>query len=151
VRRIRWIIVVSVLVALLVAMEIGVRRWERPKACLQIINEGQAFMEDVVVIYDGNRTPVGRIYNGQSAQLWLTAGPRGPLRVEYHQKTNAIQGFEIADYDPTQNLMDGFKQVLVLGTNKIQRYVEDDDAHKDERTLGERIWDWFKSELEPAP
>ncbi len=38
--RRRWIIALAVLIALLVAIEVVVRRWERPKACLQIINEG---------------------------------------------------------------------------------------------------------------
>ena len=59
-----------------------------------------------------------------------------------------MQGFQIADYDPGQNIKDAFKQVLVIGTNQLQRYAEDDDTRKDE-PLGERVMRWFQSELEP--
>ncbi len=146
--RRRWIIALAVLVALLVAIEVAVRRWERPKACLQIINDGDGVIEDLVVFYDDNRMPVGQILKGQSAHLWLTAGPPGPLRLEYRQKGNAIQGFQIADYDPAQNIKDAFKQVLVVGTNQLQRYAEDDDTRKEE-SLGEKVMRWFQSEMEP--
>jgi hypothetical protein len=145
--RKRWFIAVAVLVALLVAIEVTVRQWERPKGCVQITNEGQGIMEDVVVFYHDTQLSVGRILKGQSAQVWLTAGPVGPLRLEYRQKSSAMQGFQIADFDPAQNAKDGFKQVLVIGNNQIQRFVEDDDTRKDERSVGEKIIDWFKSEM----
>ena len=147
--RRRWIIALAVLIALLVAIEVAVRRWERPKACLQIINEGDGIIEDLVVFYDDTRMPVGQILKGQSAHLWLTAGPSGPLRLDFRQKGNAIQGFQIPDYDPAQNIQDAFKQVMVVGTNQLQRYAEDDDTRKDE-TLGRKHHAWFRSEMEPG-
>ncbi len=106
-------------------------------------------MEDLVVVYADTRMPVGRILKGESAHVWMTAGPLGPLRLEYRQKGNALQGFQIADYDPGQNIKDGFKLVLVVGTNQIQRSVEDDQTRKD-RTPGRSdhaigsSWTWIR-------
>jgi hypothetical protein len=144
--RRRWIVATAVLVALLVAVEIGVRQWARPKACVQIINEGQEAIEGLVVIYGDTRMPVGRIPQGQSVQVRMTAGPPGPLRLEYRQKGNALQGFQIADYDPAQNVKDAFKQVVAIGTNQIQKYMEDDETRKEDETLGERIIRWLQSD-----
>jgi hypothetical protein len=147
--RRRWIIALAILIGLLVAVEVFVRRWERPKATLQIINQGGGMMEDLVVSYADTRMPVGTLLKGQSVHLFLTAGPMGPLRLDFRQKSNALQGLEVPDYDPAQNLQDGYKQVLVVGVNQLQRYAEEDDTHKDQKSLGQTIMEWFRSELEP--
>ena len=148
--RRRWIIALAILISSLVALEVFVRRWERPKATLQIINQGGGIMEDLVVSYADTRMAVGTLLKGQSVHLSLTAGPLGPLRLEYRQKSNALQGLEIPDYDPAQNIRDGFKQVIVVGINQLQRYAEEDDTQKDRKTLGETIMEWFQSDLEPV-
>jgi hypothetical protein len=148
--RRRWIVATAVLIALLVGVEVTVRHWERPKACVQIINEGEGAIEDLVVIYANTRMPMGKVLKGQSVQAWMTAGPLGPLRLEFRQKGNALQGFQIADYDPAQNIKDAYKLVLAVGTNQVQRYVEDDETRKEDETLGERIIRWLQSD-EDAP
>jgi hypothetical protein len=148
--RRRWIIALAILISLLVAIEVFVRRWERPKAALQIINQGGGIMEELVVSYADTRMPVGTLLKGQSVHLSITAGPVGPLRLDYRQKSNALQGLEIPDYDPAQNIKDGFKQVIVVGINQVQRYAEEDDTLKDRKSLGEAIIEWFRSDLELA-
>jgi hypothetical protein len=149
--RRRWIIALAILAALLVAAEVTVRRWESPKACVQITNEGDGTMEDVVVVYADSRMPLGPIAKDQSVHVRLTAGPMGPLRLEYRQKGNGIQGFQIADFDPGQLIQDANKQVLVVGTNQIQRYVEDDETLKDKESVGQMIRRWLESETSPPP
>jgi hypothetical protein len=148
--RRRWIIALAVLIALLIAAEVAVRRWERPKACLQIVNEADGVLEDLVVIYADTRLPVGRILKGHSAHVWLTAGPMGPLRLEYRQKGNAIQGFQIPDFDPAQLVEDSYKQVLIIGTNQINRSVDEDETRKKE-SWGRAIWDWLQSQVKWSP
>jgi hypothetical protein len=148
--RRRWIVATAVLIALLVAIEVGVRHWVHPKACVRVINEGEQAIEDLVVVYADTRMPVGRLVKGQSAQVWMSAGRPGPLLLEYRQKGNALQGFQIADYDPAQNIKDAYKLVLAVGTNQVQRYVEDDETRSEDETLGERIIRWFRSD-EDAP
>jgi hypothetical protein len=147
--RRRWIIALAIFISLLVAFEVLVRRWERPKATLQIINEGDGIMEDLVVSYADSRMPVGSVLKGQSVRLRMTAGPMGRLRLEYRQKSNPIQSFWIEDYDPSQNVKDGYKQVLVVGTSQIQRYAEEDDTQQDQDSLGAMIKRWLQSELDP--
>jgi hypothetical protein len=148
--RRRWIIALTVLIGLLVAAEVVVRRWERPKACVQIVNEGDGVIEDLVVFYADTRLPAGRVLKGHSAQVWLTAGPMGSLRLEYRQKGNAIQGFQIADFDPAQLVADSYKQVLIIGTNQINRSVDEDETRKKE-SWGRVIWDWLQSQVKGSP
>jgi hypothetical protein len=148
--RRRWIIALTVLIALLVAAEVAVRRWERPKACVQIVNEGDGVIEDLVVFYADTRLPAGRIPKGHSVHVWLTTGPIGPLRLEYRQKGNAIQGFQIADFDPAQLVEDSYKQVLIIGTNQINRSVDEDETRKKD-PWGRVIWDWLQSQIKGSP
>jgi hypothetical protein len=149
--RRRWIIALVFFAALLVAAEVTVRRWLSPKACVQIVNEGDELMEDVVVIYADTRMPVGTIATSHSAHIRLTAGSIGPLRLEYRQKGNAIQGYQIADFDPVGLVQDSKKQVLIVGTNQLQRSLEDDAAVKSDESLGQMLRRWFASELTTPP
>lgn len=146
--RRRWIIALAVLISLLVAVEVVVRGWERPKATLQITNEGDGILEDLVVSYGDSRMSVGSIRKGQSIHLRMTAGPLGPLRLDYRQKNNPIQSFWIEDYDPMQNLQDGYKQVVVVGGPQIQRYAEEDDTLEDQESMFSRVKRWLEAELD---
>jgi hypothetical protein len=148
--RRRGIILLSLTALVLVGAEVAVRRWEAPKACVQIINEGEGVMDDLVVDYAGSKVLAGRLGVGQATQVWLTAGPKGPLRLDFRQKGNALSGFQIPDFDPAQNLRDGFKLMLIVKTNEIQRFMDDDDSRKDRESLGDRIKRWIHSEIEPA-
>ena len=62
---------------------------------------------------------------------------------------NALRGFQIPDFDPAQNLQDAFKLVLVIKTNEIQRFVEDNEFRKEKETLVDLIKRWISSELAP--
>jgi hypothetical protein len=147
--RRRWIIVLSVLAVLLVGAEVTLRNWQSPKACIQIINDGDGAMEDLVIDYANTKIPVGRLGMKQSTHVWITAGPKGPLRLDFRQKGNALRGFQVPEFDPTQNIEDFFKLVLVVKTNEIQRFVEDDEFRKKTESLGERVKNWLSSEIEP--
>jgi hypothetical protein len=148
--RRRWIIALSLFAVLLVGAEITLRRWQSPKACVQVINDGDGTMEDVVIAYDGTTVPLGRLAMGTSTHIWLTAGPKGLLHIDFRQKGNPLKGFQVADFDPMQNFRDAFKLVLVVKTNEIHRFVEDDDFRKDNETLFDRIKQWMSSEFVPA-
>jgi hypothetical protein len=142
--RRHWILLALVLVVL-VGAEVAFRQWVAPKACVQIVNQGDGAMDDLSVSYADTKITAGRLGVGQSTQVWLTAGPKGLLRLDFRQKGNALGGFQVPDFDPNQNIQDGFKLVLVVKTNEVQRFVEDDDSRKDAETLGERIKRWISS------
>jgi hypothetical protein len=147
--RRRWILVLSLLAFLLIGAEVTLRRWQSPKACIQIINDGDGVMEDLVLDYADTKIPVGRLGMKLSTHVWVTAGPKGPLRLDFRQKGNALKGFQIPEYDPQQNLQDFFKMVLVVKSNEIQRFVEDDEFRKKPESLGDRVKQWLSSEFEP--
>jgi hypothetical protein len=145
--RRRWIILVSMAAVLLVGAEVALRQWAAPKACVQIINQGPGVMEGLVVGYADTKFTLGRLGVDQSTQVWLTAGPKGPLRLDFRQKGNALSGFEVPDFDPYQNSRDSFKLVLIVKTNEIQRFMDDDDSRKNLETLGDRIKRWIHAEI----
>jgi len=108
-------------------------------------------MEDLVANYGGTDVTVKRLGQGESINIWFTAGVRGVLSLDYHQKGNSLNGFKVPDFDPIQNRRDGFKLSLIVRNNLIERSVEDDETTTSLQTLGERINRWIKSDLEPAP
>jgi hypothetical protein len=148
--RRRWIIALSLFAVLLVGAEITFRRWQSPKACVQIINNGDGAMEDVVVEYDGTKVLVGRLPMDASTHIWVTAGPKGLLKLDFRQKGNALKGFQVVDFDPMQNLRDSFKQVLVIKSNQFERFVEDDEFQTNKETLVDRLRQWMSSEFGTA-
>src|SRR5437870_4827839 len=100
----RWIILLATAAILLVGAEVVVRQWVAPKACVQVINQGEGAMDDLAVSYGDTRVTAGRLGTGQSTHIWLTAGPKGLLRLDFRQKGNALGGFQVPDFDPSQNL-----------------------------------------------
>jgi hypothetical protein len=145
----RWIIILSLLAVLLVGAEVTLRQWQSPKACIQIINEGDGVMEDLVLHYSETKIPVGRLGTKQSTHVWVTAGPKGPLLLEFRQKGTALKGFQIPEFDPQQNLQDYFKLVVVVKNTEIQRFVEDDEFRQKSESLADRVKHWLSAE--PAP
>jgi hypothetical protein len=148
--RRRWIIVLSLLAVLLVGAEVTLRRWQSLKACIQIINDGDGALEDLVLDYNNTKIPVGRLGMKQSTHVWVTAGPKGPLNLNFRQKGNALKGIQIPEYDPAQNLQDYFKFVVVVKNTEIQRFVEDDEFRPKSESLADRVKHWLSSEFGPA-
>lgn len=139
--RRRWgLIALIVLLPTLAAVELVIRRWESPKAALEIVNEGNGPMEDLVVTYGDSRIPVGKVERGRSVRLRMTAGPMGPLGLEFRQKGNPNSSLSIPDYEPRQNLADGNKFVVVVQGALIQRYAEADEAPENPAAP----WTWLK-------
>ena len=142
--RRRWIILVS-LAVLLLGAEVAVRQWTAPKVCVQITNKGEGAIEDLVVSYAGSKVAAGRLPVGRSTQVWISAGPKGLLRLDFKQKGNALTGFQIPEFDPAQIRRDGFKLVLVVKSNQVERFM-DDDPLADRETLEDRVRRWIRAE-----
>ena len=138
--RRRGAIAFVILLTTLVAVELVVRRWERPRASLEIVNEGDGPMEDLVVAYGESRISVGKVDRGRSVRLRMTAGPVGPLSLDFRQKGNPNPSLRIPDYEPGQHLADGNKFVVVVQGPLIQRYAEADEAPDNP----EAPWTWLK-------
>ncbi len=145
--RQKWMIIAAVLVLLAGAAEMTVRSWKAPKGCVQIVNQGDAALEDLVLSYAGTKVRLGHVGTGRSIQAWFTAGILGPLKLEFKQKGNPLTGFQVADYDPGSNIRDGLKLVLCVKKDQVERSVDDDDTTKARETLIERLKDWLAPEL----
>ena len=144
-----WIIGLSLLVVLLVGAEVALRRWQAPKARVQVINQTLSVLDQVDLEYDGSKFPLGRISVGGSSQVWMTAGPKGLLKVNFQQKGNSLKGYEYFGFDPMQNLEDSFKQVLIITPKQLEPFVEEDELVVTKASVLERVWKWIKSEFEP--
>jgi hypothetical protein len=147
--RRRWILLGSIATLLLVGAEVAFRQWESPKACVQIVNEADGPMEDLIVSYADTRISLGRLGAGEKTSVYLTAGPRGPLQLDYRQNRNGLGGFQVPDFDPLQNRKDAFKLVVVVRTNEVQRYMDDDASAQNQVDLIDQIKRWIGTEPMP--
>ncbi|HKI16870.1 MAG TPA: hypothetical protein VKA15_03280 [Isosphaeraceae bacterium] len=149
--RQKWMIIAAVLFLMAAAAELTVQPWKAPKGCVQVVNQGDAAIEDLVLSYSGTKVRLGRVGAGQSIQAWFTAAKLGRLDLEFKQKGNPLSGFVVADYDPASNLRDGLKLVLCVKNDRVERSVDDDDLVKARETLIERVKNWLVPELKVSP
>jgi hypothetical protein len=143
-----WIIIATLVLLLVVGAEVVVRTWRSPKACVQIVNQGEAAIDDLVVSYAQTQVRAGKVGAGESAHVWFTAGKPGALRIDFRQKGNPLSGFQVPDFDPIENRSAGLKLVLVVKTNLVQRSMEDDEAMTPLESLVERLKAWIMADLE---
>jgi hypothetical protein len=136
---------------LTVASEFLVGRLRTPKGCVQIVNQTDAPIEDLVATYNGTDVAVKRLKRGESVNIWFTAGKPGVLNLNYEQKGNPLNGFGVPDFDPIQYRRDGLKLSLTIRGNLVERSVEDDETTTVIQNLGERMSQWIKSQIAPAP
>jgi hypothetical protein len=148
--RRKWIIITVVVVLLAATAEIVIQAWKAPKGCVQIVNQGNASIEDLVLNYFDTKVRIGHLGAGQSTQAYFTARKLGPLTLEFKQQGNPLSGFQVADYDPASNLRDGLKLVLTIKKDQVERAVDDDDTVKARENLIDRLKYWLLPELKTA-
>lgn len=142
--------VVLVLVLLVIAIEIAVRSYSPAKGVVMILNGNDEPMDDVTLTYAGARVEMGRLPPGGSAHAYFTAGPLGPLAVEFNQEGNPLKIFEIADYDPDRNRRDRFKLVLTVKNGQVERMTEDSQTTTPWDRITDTARDWFDSQTRMA-
>ena len=143
--RIRILLVGAIV--FLLGVEVAIR-WARvSKTCVEIVNKGEAVIEDLVVSLGGGQVAVGHVPPGATAHAWVSGAGKGTLTLSFKQKGNPISGFMVDDFDPRQMQRDGLKMVLEIKPNEVQRYMEDDNTTTGSGGLGGRIRDWVSAEL----
>jgi hypothetical protein len=145
----KWIILAAVLLLLTIGAELVFRPWESPKGCVQVINERSTTMEDLVVTYGDTKLRVGSLVAGQSTNVWLTAGAKGTLSLDFVQQGNPMNGFQVEEFDPTENRSNHLKLVLVLKEDRVERFMEDDLSTTPWQRLSDSIISWFQPEAAP--
>jgi len=149
VSRRKWIILGACLLSLTVGAELIVRFWSSSKGCVQVVNQGNAAIDDLVVSYGGTKITVGRVPAGQSTHVWFTPIGKATLVLAFNQKGNALKGFHYEDFDPAEMARTGFKLVLVVEDKQVQRFMDEDQSRKPLNNLAETVKEWFLSDVEP--
>jgi len=141
-----WIILISV-VALLLGIELVVRFSVSSRAGVQIVNEGGAVLENLIVSFPGSRVAVGNLPGGDSARVWLSGHGKGTLALSFTQAGNPMSGFQIPDFDPREMHRDGLRLVIHVRPNEVMKYMDDEESPAPISRLGDKISDWISSEL----
>jgi hypothetical protein len=146
--RRNWIILGGVILLLLtVGAELIVRPWNPSKACVQIVNQGDAAMVDLVVVYGETKVRLGRLGAGETTSAWFSAAGKGSISLEFNQHGNPMKGFQVTDFDPIDNITNGFKLVLIVKNDQVERFMDDDPTRTPFKALMENIKSWFVSEV----
>jgi hypothetical protein len=85
-----------------------------------------------------------RLGAGLSAKAWFTAAGRGTLTLEFRQNENPVRGFQVTDFDPVEISRTGSKLVLVVKSNRVERFQEKDESAMTVENLSDRIREWIR-------
>jgi hypothetical protein len=146
----RWVIVLVLLSIAILCAEIAVRLMVPATARIEIINESGEVIEDLVVIYRNTKVPIGNVGVDAHASAWVTADKSGTVKLDYHQKTNGMNGIEVGDFDLSNEVHDGSKLVVVIRQNQVGRYMEDDPDRWTWARVGDRLKEWMGIEKIPG-
>jgi hypothetical protein len=148
--RRNWIILGVLIVLLTIGAEFLVRPWNSSKGCVQVDNQGDAAMDDLILSYGETKVRVGELGTGRSTNVWFTVAGKDTLSLEFNQKGNPMKGFQVQDFDPAENLANGFKIVLVVKNNRVERFMEDDQSTTPLKSLMESITGMFEPDSRPT-
>jgi hypothetical protein len=146
--RRKWGFLVALVIVLTIGAELAVRPWYSSTGSVRIVNEGPEPIEDLVVSYSSTKVYLGRLEAGSSTKARFTAAGKGSLTLDFKQKGNPLNGFQVADFDPTENRQNGFMLVLIVRTNQVVRFMDDDDPSSSPLNLMNRITEWMRADLE---
>ncbi|MFI5460856.1 MAG: hypothetical protein ACHRXM_36055 [Isosphaerales bacterium] len=142
--RRKWTILVALVILLSVGAELVVRQWSTSRGCVQVVNMGDAPMDDLEISYRETKVHLERLVVGQSTKAWFTAGGRGTLTLEFKQKDNPLKGFQVQDFDPLEMSRTGSRLVLVVKNNRVERFMEEDKNSTTITNLLDRIREWAR-------
>jgi hypothetical protein len=146
--RRKWIILGGMLLLVLtVGAELVIRPWNSSKACVQIVNQGDSAIDDLVAVYGESKITVGRLGSGETTNVWFSAAEKGFISLEFSQNGNPIKGIQMPEFDPIDNIRNGFKLVLVLKKDQVERFMDDDPTRTPFKTLMDNVMGWFESDV----
>jgi hypothetical protein len=137
----RWWIAAIAIVALVVAVEVGLNVFQPPRAYVEIINKGANPVQDLRMLCDGRETAVGTVAPGERVGVYVVAHRPSALIAKFKQAGNPITQVEVGDLDAAAMRRMSQKQVVALQEAGVERYMEDNP------TWTERAWQKFKDWL----
>jgi hypothetical protein len=147
-RRKRGILVVLGLFALLVTAEVALNVWRGSQVCVEVTNQGAVPIDDLVLSLGTSRASAGRVEPGASARLYLTGRRQTTLLMTFRQRGNPLGSYQVAGFDPALLNAEGFKLVLNVRPNEIERFQDDADPATPIGRLLKAAWDAFRKAFE---
>jgi hypothetical protein len=150
-RRGRAILVFLGVALMLAAIEIGYTLWRGSLACVQVENLGTEPIQSLVLTCGSSSASTQILPPGGSVRLFLAGNVRGTLSIAFHQKGNAMTGFQVPGFDAPSMTSDGFKLMLRVRSNEIERYQDDLEPTTPLGALVHDVKAWFWESVTLAP
>jgi hypothetical protein len=150
-RRTRWILIVLAILALLVAAEVVLTLARGPQAMVQIENTGAEPIEGLVLVLGASRAEAPRVEPGAKTKVYFTGRGPQPLRLSFRQRGNPLTGFNYPGFDPEQLSRDGFKLVLRVRPNEVERFLDDAGPSTPLGRIVHDLWTRFLESLGLEP
>jgi hypothetical protein len=58
-----------------------------------------------------------------------------------------MKGFQISEFDPIDSIQNGFKLVLTVKKDQVERFMDDDPSRTPIKSLLDNVQSWFESEV----
>lgn len=143
------VVIGAAVVLALGTAEVVLNRLRGPEACVEVWNEGAEPIENLTLTCGGGRVDGPRIAPGDSARLYIGSPEARTLVLRFRQKGNALGTFELPGFSATLLRRDGFKQVLRIRSNEVERYLDDADPATPAGRLLQRFWRYVDDALDP--
>jgi hypothetical protein len=136
-------------IVLILGIEVAVRLSRNSRAGVEIVNLGEAAIENLVVSFGGSQLGVGHVAPGDTTRVWLSGTEKGPLSMSFTQAGNPMSGFLVPEFDPRSMRRDGLRLVLQIKPNEVLRFMDDEVSSTPLGRLRDRLTDWVSLELYP--
>jgi hypothetical protein len=144
----RKAVILGILVVMLaIGLEWAFREGGAATGCAVVENAESQPMEGVVASFADAKVSLGTLAPGEKARVWFSGAGRGVLSFEFTQASNPMKGFKVDEFNPTELRRDGSRLVLVVKSNQVERYIEEDASLKTPPRLYERLMDWIGDQL----
>jgi hypothetical protein len=145
----KWIILGALLLLLTIGAEFVVRPWNSSRGCVQVLNQGDSAMDELSLTYGETKVTVGTLKAGQSTKVWFTGAGKAALDLSFKQPGNAINGFQVQQFDPADYAGNESKLVLVVKNNRVERFTDEEEATTPIQRLKATVSAWWETELRP--
>ncbi len=146
--RLKAKLLIGAVVLLAVGLEVVVWAYRETRGAVEIVNDGDAALQGLVVSFGETRIAVGDVRAGGSARVWLDGGRKRTVTLAFTQADNPLTGFFLDDVDPDQLNAEQLKLVIHVRPNEVTRGLEDEEADPTPLSwLKQRLVDRFSAEM----
>ena len=152
-RRTRGVLIALSVAAALAAAEVGLNLWRGSEACVEVVNLGAEPIEKLLIVQGASRSPAPDVPPGGRVKVYLAGNRTGPFTMTFSQKGNAMGSFALPSFNPAEASRGGYKTVLRVRSNEVERFQADADPATPLGALVRGLWRSLLESvgLEPDP